>query len=73
MQHQNGTNPRDLENKLKRLEEIVGRVEHAGSGLAEALQLVEEGVALSEEIDEELSRCDERVQTLIERIRPPEA
>ena len=65
--------PENLEQKLKRLETIVRRVEHAGSGLTEALALVEEGVLLSEEIDRDLSQCDIRVQELIDRIRPRES
>lgn len=60
----------DLDAKLKRLEAIVRRMENPGSGLAETLRSGEEGVRLCEEIEEELSRCDERVQALLARIRP---
>jgi exodeoxyribonuclease VII small subunit len=62
-----------LEEKLKRLEKIARRVEEAGTPLTEAIALVEEGAALSEEIDRELSRCDERVQALIRKLRPGES
>lgn len=65
--------PVELDEKLKRLEAIVRGVEHAGSGLTEALALVEEGVVLSEEIEQELSRSEIQVQKLIERIRPRES
>jgi exodeoxyribonuclease VII small subunit len=63
----------DLEAKLKRLEAIIRRVENPGSGLAETLRLGEDGVQLCEEIEDELSRCDARVQALLERIRPADA
>jgi exodeoxyribonuclease VII small subunit len=62
-----------LEDKLKRLEAIARRVEQPGTSLTEAIALVEEGVALSDEIDRELAQCDERVQALIRKLRPAEA
>jgi exodeoxyribonuclease VII small subunit len=62
-----------LEEHLRRLEEIARRVEGSGTPLTEAIALVEEGAALSEEIDRELSRCDERVQALIRQLRPSES
>jgi exodeoxyribonuclease VII small subunit len=73
MNAQHGSSADDLEAKLKRLEAIIRRVENPGSGLAETLRLGEDGVGLCEEIEEELSRCDERVQALLERIRPADA
>jgi exodeoxyribonuclease VII small subunit len=62
-----------LEEKLKRLAMIARRVEQPGTPLTEAITLVEEGVSLSEEIDRELSQCDERVQALIRKLRPTES
>jgi len=62
-----------LEEKLKQLEKITRRVEEPGTPLTEAIALVEEGARLSEEIDRELSRCDERVQALIRKLRPTES
>jgi exodeoxyribonuclease VII small subunit len=70
MNAHNGNSADDLEVKLKRLEAIIRTVENPGSGLAETLRLGEEGVVLCEEIEEELSRCDARVQALLERIHP---
>lgn len=62
-----------LEEKLKQLETITRRVEEPGTPLTEAIALVEEGARLSEEIDRELSRCDERVLALIRKLRPTES
>jgi exodeoxyribonuclease VII small subunit len=62
-----------LEAKLKQLEMITRRVEEPGTPLTEAIALVEEGAVLSEEIERELSRCDERVQALIGKLRPTES
>lgn len=62
-----------LEQQLERLEQIARRVEAPGTPLAEAIALVEEGAALSDEIDRELARCDERVQALIRQLRPSES
>jgi exodeoxyribonuclease VII small subunit len=73
MNSHNGNSADDLEVKLKRLEAIIRTVENPGSGLGETLRLGEEGVGLCEEIEEELSRCDARVQALLERIRPADA
>jgi exodeoxyribonuclease VII small subunit len=67
-----GDTPDDLEAKLNHLEAITRRVENPGTGLAEALQLGEEGAGLCEEIEAALSQCDARVQALLERIRPRE-
>ena len=61
-----------LEERLKQLEQITRRVEEPGTPLTEAIALVEEGAVLSEEIERELSRCDERVQALIRKLRPTE-
>jgi exonuclease VII small subunit len=69
----NGNSVDELEAKLERLEALIRRVESPGSGLAESLRLAEDGVGLWEEIEEELSRCDARANTLLERIRPAEA
>ena len=41
--------------------------------LREAIALVEEGAVLSDEIELELTRCDERVQALIAKLRPTES
>jgi exodeoxyribonuclease VII small subunit len=62
-----------LEEKLKQLEKITRRVEEPGTPLTEAIALVEKGAALSEEIECELSRCDERVQALIRKLHPTES
>jgi exodeoxyribonuclease VII small subunit len=62
-----------LDGMLKQLEKIARRVEEAGTPLTEAISLVEEGAVLSDEIERELARCDERVQALIARLRPTES
>lgn len=62
-----------LEEMLKQLETIARRVEQPGTPLTEAITLVEEGAVLSDEIERELARCDERVQALITRLRPTDS
>jgi exodeoxyribonuclease VII small subunit len=59
-----------LEEQLRRLDAIAQALENPATGLSEAITLCEEGVVISEEIDNVLARCDKRVQALIERLRP---
>lgn len=54
----------DFEKKLKRLEEIVNRMEKGDLALDESLQLFEEGVRLSRECQKRLAEADEQVKKL---------
>ena len=56
-----------FEQRLRRLEEIVGALESEQMDLERALALFEEGVACLRTATEELSRVEARVQRLVER------
>jgi exodeoxyribonuclease VII small subunit len=56
-----------FEQRLRRLEEIVGALESDQMDLEQALALFEEGVACLRTATEELSRVEARVQRLVER------
>ena len=56
-----------FEQRLRRLEEIVGALESEQVDLEQALALFEEGVACLRTATEELSRVEARVQRLVER------
>ena len=56
-----------FEQRLRRLEEIVGALESEQMDLEQALALFEEGVACLRTATEELSRVEARVQRLVER------
>jgi exodeoxyribonuclease VII small subunit len=55
----------DFEKKLKRLEEIVGTMEKGSLPLEESLKLFEEGVKLSKECHEQLSKAEQKVKLLL--------
>lgn len=55
-----------FEKKLKRLEEIVNKMESGDLSLDESLKLFEEGVKLSRECNEALSQAELKVKTLME-------
>jgi exodeoxyribonuclease VII small subunit len=55
-----------FEDRLRRLEEIVGELEGDDLPLARALALFEEGVAQLREATGELSEAEMRVQKLVE-------
>ncbi len=55
----------DFEKKLKRLEEIVGTMEKGSLALEESLKLFEEGVKLSKDCHEQLSKAEQKVKLLL--------
>ncbi len=55
----------DFENKLSRLEEIVGAMEKGNLPLEESLKLFEEGVKLSKECHEQLNKAEQKVKLLL--------
>lgn len=55
----------DFEKKMKRLEEIVGKMEKGELALEESLQLFEEGVKLSKECHQKLSEAESKVKLLV--------
>ncbi|OQW54637.1 MAG: exodeoxyribonuclease VII small subunit [Proteobacteria bacterium SG_bin7] len=55
----------DFEKKLKRLEEIVGTMEKGSLPLEESLKLFEEGVKLSKDCHEQLSKAEQKVKLLL--------
>jgi exodeoxyribonuclease VII small subunit len=57
----------DFERSLKRLEEIVQRLENAGLSLEEAMKLFEEGVQLAGECQKQLSEAEGRVEILLKK------
>lgn len=54
----------DFEKKLKRLEEIVQKMERGELALEESLTLFEEGVKLSRECNQKLSEAEAKVKQL---------
>ena len=56
-----------FEQRLRRLEEIVGELESDQIDLERALALFEEGVACLRSATEELGKVEARVQRLVER------
>lgn len=56
-----------FEQRLRRLEEIVGELESEQIELERALALFEEGVACLRAATEELGKVEARVQRLVER------
>ena len=55
----------DFETKLKRLEEIVQKMEAGDIPLESSLKLFEEGVKLSRECQSQLSEAETQIQKLI--------
>lgn len=53
-----------FENKLKRLEEIVGKMEKGDLELDDSLKLFEEGVKLTKECQTHLSQAEQKVKIL---------
>lgn len=64
---------KSFEERLKRLEEISGRIRDGEVPLEEAAELFEEGVALARGLEKDLDRIDRKVQKLInEPVEPGE-
>jgi exodeoxyribonuclease VII small subunit len=55
----------DFEKKLRRLEEIVTKMEGGDSTLEESLKLFEEGINLSRVCHKELEEAEQKVQLLV--------
>jgi exodeoxyribonuclease VII small subunit len=55
----------DFEKKLKRLEEIVQKMEKGDLALDESLKIFEEGVKLSRECHQKLSEAESQVKVLV--------
>jgi len=58
-----------FESKMKRLEEIVERLEEREIPLGESLSLFEEGVALVRELDGILQGAEGKIRMLMEDLR----
>jgi exodeoxyribonuclease VII small subunit len=57
----------DFERSLARLEEVVRRLESPQLSLDDAMQLFEEGVALSRECQRQLEEAEGRVEILLKK------
>jgi exodeoxyribonuclease VII small subunit len=57
----------DFEQSLKRLEEIVRRLESASLSLDDAMKLFEEGVALSRDCQTQLDQAEGKVEILLKK------
>jgi exodeoxyribonuclease VII small subunit len=57
----------DFERSLARLEEVVRRLESPQLSLDDAMQLFEEGVALSRECQKQLEEAEGRVEILLKK------
>ena len=55
----------EFEKKLKRLEDIVAKMETGDLALDESLQLFEEGVGLTRECQAQLSAAEQKVKVLL--------
>ena len=55
----------DFEKNLKRLEEIVHKLEDGELALEESLKLFEEGVGISRQCNQKLSEAEKRVKLLL--------
>ena len=55
----------EFEKKLKRLEDIVGKMESGDLSLDDSLKLFEEGVKLSRDCQSQLGAADEKVKVLL--------
>ena len=55
----------DFENKLSRLEEIVGKMESGDLTLEDSLKFFEEGVKLSRECNTQLAQAEQKVKLLL--------
>ena len=57
----------DFEGSLRRLEEIVGKLESANLSLDEAMKLFEEGVQLSRDCQKHLEQAEGKVEILLKK------
>ncbi|MEW5978023.1 MAG: exodeoxyribonuclease VII small subunit [Acidobacteriota bacterium] len=61
------TKPKDFETALRRLEEIVRKLENGDLPLAAALELFEEGVNLSRFCQGKLEEAERKVELLLKK------
>ena len=62
------TKPESLEEQLKRLEEIVGKLEVSELTLEEAILLFEEGAALVKSAQKKLAQSEIKVQKIVKDL-----
>ncbi len=55
----------EFEKKLKRLEEIVSKMEEGDLALDKSLEMFEEGIKLSRECQTQLMSADKKIQKLL--------
>jgi exodeoxyribonuclease VII small subunit len=55
----------EFEKKLKRLEEIVSKMEDGELALDKSLEMFEEGIKLSRECQTQLTSADKKIQKLL--------
>ena len=56
---------KDFEKSLKRLEEIVGKLENGELTLEDSLKLFEEGTKLSKSCEKQLNQAQRKVEMLV--------
>jgi exodeoxyribonuclease VII small subunit len=59
----------DFESKLKRLEEIVNKLESEDTAIEEALKLFEEGVEISKQLNEKLGEIKNKIEIISKDAR----
>src|SRR5271163_1216864 len=64
---QDAAKKQDFEYSLKRLEEIVGKLENANLSLDDAMKLFEEGVQLSRDCQKYLEQAEGKVEILLKK------
>lgn len=57
----------NFESSLKRLEQIVGKLEAGEMNLDEALKLFEEGIKLSQQCQKQLEEAENKVEILVKQ------
>ncbi|MEZ5344092.1 MAG: exodeoxyribonuclease VII small subunit [Pyrinomonadaceae bacterium] len=60
-----GDNKKTFEDSLHKLESIVGQLEDGDLSLEESLKLFEDGIKLSRECQERLSKAERRIEVLL--------
>ena len=57
----------NFESSLKRLEQIVGKLEDGDLNLEDTLKLFEEGIGLSQDCQKQLEEAENKVEILLKR------
>ncbi|MCB1024684.1 MAG: exodeoxyribonuclease VII small subunit [Acidobacteria bacterium] len=60
-----GENKKSFEDSLQKLETIVGQLEDGDLSLEESLKLFEDGIKLSRECQDRLSKAERRIEVLL--------